>query len=126
TPQKLAVADARKGADMFRNPQVGIPLLGIVENMAYFVPDDAPDKRYFLFGEGGGATLAAELGVPLLAQIPLRQGISENADDGRPAAVYKDGVLGMAFHELSQSLARQVAIRNSNLPPSAKVSVSLT
>lgn len=111
TPQKLSIADARKGADMFRWEQINVPLLGIVENMAYFVPDDAPEKKYFIFGEGGGETLAAEFNIPLLGQLPLRQGISENSDYGTPVAVYADGILGKAYTDLSEKIAQHLAIQ---------------
>ena len=113
TPQKLSIADARKGADMFRWEQINVPLLGIVENMAYFVPDDAPEKKYFIFGEGGGETLAAEFNIPLLGQLPLRQGISENSDYGTPVAVYADGILGKAYTDLSEKIAQHLAIQTA-------------
>lgn len=113
TPQKLSIADARKGADMFRWEQINVPLLGIVENMAYFVPDDAPEKKYFIFGEGGGETLAAEFNIPLLGQLPLRQGISENSDYGTPVAVYGDSLLGKAYMDLSEKIAQHLAIQTA-------------
>ncbi|RMG24843.1 MAG: iron-sulfur cluster carrier protein ApbC [Bacteroidetes bacterium] len=121
TPQKVAVSDARKGAEMFRMPQIQVPILGVVENMSYFVPDDAPEKQYHIFGQGGGQALAQALNTSLLGQIPLRQGISENSDSGHPVAVYKDDVLGAAYHELAQRLAQQIAIRNAQQPPTQKV-----
>jgi len=124
TPQKVAVSDARKGAEMFRSPQINVPVLGVVENMAYFVPDDAPEKKYSLFGSGGGLQLAQELDTMLLGQIPLRQAITENGDKGTPVTVYRDGILSQAFNELAQSLAQQVAIRNAQQPPSTQVEVS--
>jgi ATP-binding protein involved in chromosome partitioning len=114
TPQKLAIADARKGADMFRWEQINVPLLGIVENMAYFVPDDAPEKKYFIFGEGGGERLAAEFNIPLLGQLPLRQGISENSDFGTPVAVYGDSLLGKAYMDLSEKIAQHLAIQTAS------------
>ncbi len=124
TPQALAVADARKGAEMFRNAQIGVPVLGVVENMAYFVPDDAPEKKYFLFGEGGGATLASEIGVPLLGQIPLREGMSASPAAGQPSVVAQDPVLAASFSALAQSLAQQIAVRNAKLPPTAAVRIT--
>lgn len=123
TPQKLAIADARKGAEMFRWEQIQVPILGVVENMAYFVPDDAPEKKYYLFGENGGKTLAKQLHCSLLGQIPLRQGIAENSDYGTPVAVYGDSVLGSAYHALAQNVAQQVAIRNAQIPATKKVEV---
>ncbi|MEL6589089.1 MAG: Mrp/NBP35 family ATP-binding protein [Bacteroidota bacterium] len=121
TPQKVAVADARKGAEMFRMPQLKVPLLGVVENMSYFVPDDAPEKRYPIFGSGGGQLLAEGIDAPLLAQLPMRQAIVENADAGKPITLYEDSVLSASFNELAQSLAQQVAIRNATQPPTTKV-----
>jgi ATP-binding protein involved in chromosome partitioning len=124
TPQKVAVADARKGAEMFRLAQIQVPILGVIENMSYFVPDDAPEKRYPIFGEGGGQKLAEGLGSALLGQIPMRQGISENGDAGKPVTVYKDGVLSQAFNALAQAVAQQVAIRNAQEPPTTKVEMT--
>jgi ATP-binding protein involved in chromosome partitioning len=126
TPQKVALADARKGAEMFQNPQIQAPLLGVVENMAWFTPDDAPEKRYYLFGEGGGQVLAEALGVPLLGQIPLREGIRRDGDAGHPSAAGGDPLLAEAFRQLAGSLARQVAIRNALQPPTERVQVSLS
>lgn len=124
TPQKVAIADARKGAEMFRLAQVQVPILGVVENMAFFIPDDAPEKRYAIFGQGGGQLLADALGAPLLGQLPLRQGICENGDAGKPVTIYKDSILSEAFNDLAQSLAQQIAIRNAQQPPTAKVEMS--
>ena len=121
TPQMVAVSDARKGAEMFRSPQIEVPILGVVENMSFFIPDDAPDKRYPIFGSGGGQTLADSLNVPLLGQLPLRQAITENMDQGKPVAIYPDSLLSKAFEELAQSLAQQVAIRNASMAPTEKV-----
>ena len=124
TPQRMAVSDARKGAEMFRTPQINVPILGVVENMAYFVPDDAPEKKYYLFGEEGGKNLSASLDTPLLGQIPLRQAIAENADAGKPVAIYQDGVLASSYFTLSESLAQQIAIRNANQGPTQKVEIT--
>jgi ATP-binding protein involved in chromosome partitioning len=123
TPQKVALADARKGAEMFRNPQVNVPLLGIVENMAYFVPEDLPDRKYFIFGQGGGNELAGKLGVALLGQIPLVEDVRTRGDEGNPAALDNHSVVGMAFEHLASAVAQQVAIRNSQRPPTEKVTV---
>ncbi|MDX1909297.1 MAG: Mrp/NBP35 family ATP-binding protein [Bacteroidia bacterium] len=126
TPQKLAVADAHKGADMFRNPQIGVPLLGVIENMAWFVPDDMPEKQYFVFGKGGGERLAQALNIPLLGSIPLREGIMQHADQGSPSSVQDDPVLGPVFMTLAQRVAQQVSIRNAHQPASTPVQTSLT
>ncbi len=124
TPQALAVADARKGAEMFKNPQIGVPLLGIVENMAFFVPNEAPEKKYFLFGQGGGAELAKETGTPLLGQIPLREGMADYGIAGQPEIVQRDPVLKESFRQLAQSMAQHIALRNAKLPPTSAVKIT--
>ncbi|WNJ18043.1 Mrp/NBP35 family ATP-binding protein [Pontibacter sp. G13] len=123
TPQKVAVADARKGAEMFRTPQIQVPLLGVIENMAFFVPSDAPDKRYHLFGKDGGKALAEGLEIPVLGQIPIRESISIRGDEGAPIALLNDDVLAKSFQELAQEIARQLAIRNATLPPTSQVQI---
>ncbi len=123
TPQKVALSDARKGAEMFRTPQINIPLLGIVENMAYFVPRDMPDKKYYIFGEGGGRSLADKMCVPLLGQIPVVEQVRESGDNGIPPASDLESTLGRAFMDIAQRVAQQVAIRNSSKPPTQKVEI---
>jgi len=113
TPQKVALADARKGLSMFKQPQINVPVLGTVENMAYFTPEELPDNKYYIFGQGGGKKLAEEFDVPFLGEIPLVQSIRESGDNGYPA-VMKDGPIQEAFTALAQSVARQVAIRNAS------------
>ncbi|MEY3443322.1 MAG: hypothetical protein RLZZ519_1603 [Bacteroidota bacterium] len=125
TPQKVALADARKGAEMFRTPQVNVPLLGIVENMAFFVPEDLPDRKYFIFGQDGGAKLAETLGIPLLGQIPLVEDVRTRGDEGNPSALNTDSPTGKAFASVAAEVARQVAIRNSQTPPTAKVQMQV-
>ena len=112
TPQKVAISDAIKGLAMFAQPQINVPLLGVVENMAYFTPEELPDNKYYLFGQGGGKQMAEEKKVPFLGEIPLVQSIRESGDSGFPA-VMKDGLTEDAFTNLAKSVARQVAIRNS-------------
>lgn len=114
TPQKVALADAVKGLQMFRQPQINVPILGIVENMAFFTPAELPDNKYYIFGKEGGRRLAEKYEIPLLGQIPLVQGIRESSDEGHPV-VMEDSVTGKAFRDLAEELARQVAIRNANL-----------
>lgn len=114
TPQKVALADAVKGFQMFRQPQINVPVLGIVENMAYFTPVELPDHKYYIFGREGGKKLAEKYGVPLLGQIPLVQAIRESGDEGHPA-VMGDDITADAFRNLAEELARQVAIRNATL-----------
>ncbi len=105
TPQKVALADARKGVDMFLNPKVGVPVLGIVENMAWFTPAELPENKYYIFGKDGARDLAEELGVPLLGQIPIVQSIREDGDAGTPAALNANSPAGMAFANLAKSVA---------------------
>jgi ATP-binding protein involved in chromosome partitioning len=116
TPQKVALADATKGIAMFKQSQINVPILGIVENMAYFTPEELPNNKYFIFGKEGGKNLAEKFGVPLLGQIPLVQGIRESGDSGLPA-VMKGGILAEVFENLAETLARQIAIRNANFEP---------
>ncbi len=96
TPQKVALADATKGLSMFRQPQINVPVLGVVENMAYFTPEELPDNKYYIFGKDGGKNLSEKYDVPLLGQIPLVQSIRESGDSGLPA-VLKDGPTATAF-----------------------------
>lgn len=123
TPQKVALADANKGLAMFRQPQINVPILGVVENMAYFTPEELPDNKYYLFGKDGGRNLAEKYDVPLLGQIPLVQSIRESGDSGLPA-VLKEGVTALAFKELAENLARQVAIRNDKFESTKRVELS--
>ncbi|HMJ67817.1 MAG TPA: Mrp/NBP35 family ATP-binding protein [Cyclobacteriaceae bacterium] len=123
TPQKVAVADATKGVAMFQQPSINVPVLGVVENMAYFTPEELPDNKYYIFGKDGGLNLSKKFGVPFLGQIPLVQSIRESGDSGLPV-VMKDGPAATAFRELAESVARQIAIRNANFVPSRKVEMN--
>lgn len=120
TPQLVALADAQKGVAMFRMPAINVPVLGIVENMAYFTPEELPHNKYYIFGKNGAIELAEKLHVPLLGQIPLVQSIREAGDAGRPSVLQENTFQAKIFTELAQTLARQVAIRNANTEP-AKV-----
>jgi ATP-binding protein involved in chromosome partitioning len=122
TPQKVALADAVKAVAMFKQPAINVPVLGIVENMAFFTPEELPDNKYYIFGKDGGKNLAEKYAVPFLGQIPLVQGIRESGDSGLPA-VMKGGPMAEAFQTLGENLARQVAIRNANFASSRKVEV---
>jgi ATP-binding protein involved in chromosome partitioning len=124
TPQKVALADANKGLNMFKQPQINVPILGVVENMAYFTPEELPDNKYYIFGKDGGSSLAEKHGVPLLGQIPLVQSIRESGDSGLPAAM-KEGATAEAFHALAQALARKIAIRNANFTETKKVEINV-
>jgi ATP-binding protein involved in chromosome partitioning len=123
TPQKVAVADATKAVAMFQQPSINVPVLGVVENMAYFTPEELPDNKYYIFGKDGGLNLSKKFDVPFLGQIPLVQGIRESGDSGLPA-VMKDGPAAAAFRGLAESVARQIAIRNANFVPSRKVEMN--
>lgn len=122
TPQEVALADARKGIDMFQNEKVNVPVLGLVENMAWFTPAELPENKYYLFGKGGCARLAMEMHVPLLGQIPIVQSICEGGDNGTPVALDLDTMTGQAFLSLAQSVVTTTARRNSQLPPTEAVS----
>lgn len=125
TPQKVALADAIKGLAMFRQPQINVPILGIVENMAYFTPAELPNNRYYLFGKEGGKNLAAKYNVPFLGQIPLVQSIREAGDEGKPVYLNNEPVTQTAFRELAEALAQQVAIRNANQERTKRVEIKV-
>lgn len=113
TPQDVAISDARKGIALFELPQLNVPVLGLVENMAWFTPAELPENRYYIFGKDGVKDLAEELNIPLLAQLPLVQSIREAADAGRPAVLQDDTAQALAFIELAQHVAQQIAIKNA-------------
>ena len=125
TPQEVALADARKGIAMFRDEKVNVPVLGIVENMAWFTPEPHPDEKYYIFGNGGAKRLAEELQVPLLAQISLVAKVRERADAGIPAALPNPALpsepRAEAFIELAEAVDKAVCQRNAQLPPTQKV-----
>lgn len=134
TPQEVALADARKGIAMFKDEKINVPVLGIVENMAWFTPAQHPEEKYYIFGKGGGAELAEKLGVKLLVQIPLVAGICEDADNGEPTSTALtandlnnvDGIRNaeaIAFELLADSIVEQCEERNRKLPPTKKVEV---
>ncbi len=120
TPQEVALADARKGIAMFTDEKVNVPVLGVVENMAWFTPAAHPDEQYYIFGRGGAEKLAEEFKVNVLAQIPMVAGICEGGDGGSPIAL-KDTVTGEAFLELAKGVVEAVDRRNDMLPPTSKV-----
>ena len=126
TPQQVALADARKGIDMYRNEKVNVPILGLVENMAWFTPAELPENRYYIFGKEGCKRLAEEMDVPLLAQIPLVQSICESGDAGEPAATSSETATGLAFINLAQAVVTVVNRRNRELPKTNIVGVKKT
>lgn len=124
TPQKVALADARKGIDMYQNDKVNVPILGLVENMAWFTPAELPENKYFIFGKDGCKHLADEMKLPLLAQIPIVQSICENGDGGEPSAVHTDTMTGQAFLNLAQAVVTVTNRRNKEQQPTRIVRVS--
>jgi ATP-binding protein involved in chromosome partitioning len=121
TPQDVALDDARKALSMFTLDQVKVPVLGVVENMAWFTPAELPNNRYYIFGRGGGEKLANEYHTALLAQIPLVQGIREGGDLGLPAVISNDGVTKQAFDQLAEQVAQAVAVRNATFTPAETI-----
>ena len=123
TPQQVALADARKGIDMYMNEKVNVPILGLVENMAWFTPAELPENKYYIFGKDGCKNLAKDMNVPLLAQIPLVQSICENGDSGEPAATKVDSMTGQSFLAFAQSVVTVVNRRNKEQEATKIVSV---
>ncbi len=122
TPQEVALADARRGVAMFTGEKVNVPVLGIVENMAWFTPEKHPDERYYIFGNGGAARLAGQLNVPLLAQLPLVAAVGQHSDNGEPVAL-GDSLSAQGFFNLAHMVIDAVRKRNESLPASRKVEV---
>ena len=124
TPQNIALADARKGIAMFQQESISVPVLGIVENMAYFTPAELPDNRYYIFGKQGAENLAQDKGVPFLGALPLVQSIREAADVGRPAALQQDTPIREALDRIAENAVAQVLHRNTHLPPTKAVAIT--
>lgn len=124
TPQHVALADAKKGVAMFQQESINVPVLGIVENMAYFTPEELPDNKYYIFGKEGAKNLATDLQVPFLGEIPLVQSIREAGDTGRPAALQNDTPFEEAFTELTQNIVQEVVNRNDSLPPTEAIKIT--
>lgn len=123
TPQKVALADARKGLSMFGQKQINVPILGIVENMSYFTPEELPENKYYIFGQDGAKILAEEKEVPFLGEIPLVQNIREGGDNGTPVVLTNDKV-AESFNSVAEELARQVAIRNASQKETEPVEIT--
>lgn len=121
TPQNVALADARKGIGMFMMNAINVPLLGIIENMAYFTPAELPENKYYIFGKGGGQKLAAELNIPFLGEIPLVKGISDSGDAGEPIILQQNNPMADAFFTIAERVAQQVAIRNAKTTDTVRV-----
>jgi len=121
TPQEVAVVDAIKAGNMFRLPNVNVPILGVVENMSWFTPAELPNNKYFLFGKGGGKKLAKDMSTMLLGQIPIVQGIREAGDAGKPAFLANNDIINGAFHNLAKNMTAQLALRHEMISPTQKV-----
>ena len=124
TPQTVALADAKKGVAMFQQESINVPVLGIIENMAYFTPEELPDNKYYVFGNAGAKHLAEDLKIPFLGEIPLVQSIREAGDLGRPAAMQEATPIEEAFHIITQNVAQEVVRRNTALPPTEAIKIT--
>jgi ATP-binding protein involved in chromosome partitioning len=123
TPQIVALADARKGVSMFQQDSINVPVLGIIENMAYFTPEELPEQKYFIFGKEGAKHLAEDLHIPFLGEIPLIQSVREAGDFGRPAAMQTATIVQESFNKITQNIAQEVVRRNSDLPPTDAIKI---
>jgi ATP-binding protein involved in chromosome partitioning len=124
TPQNVALADAKKGVAMFQQESINVPVLGIIENMAYFVPEELPDHKYYIFGQEGARHLASDLEVSFLGEIPIVQSIREAGDFGRPAAMQSNTPLESSFREITQNVVQEVVRRNKSLPPTEAIKIT--
>jgi len=118
TPQNIALADARKGIAMFNQKSINVPVLGIVENMAYFTPFELPENKYYIFGKDGAKNLSKDMNVRLLGEVPIVQSIREASDFGHPASLQEDSKISLTFREISKNLVSELVNRNKDLPPS--------
>ncbi|OBQ57302.1 Mrp/NBP35 family ATP-binding protein [Tamlana sp. s12] len=124
TPQNVALADAKKGVAMFQQDSINVPVLGLIENMAYFTPEELPNNKYFIFGKEGAKHLAEDLKVPFLGELPLVQSIREAGDVGRPAALQTGAPLEKAFEKITQNVVQEVVRRNDDLPPTEAIKIT--
>ena len=124
TPQAVALADAKKGVSMFMSDAINVPVLGIIENMAYFTPEELPENKYYIFGKEGAKNLAEDLEVPFLGEVPIVQSIREAGDFGRPAAMQTGSLIETVFEEITRNVVREVISRNENLPATEAVKIT--
>jgi len=124
TPQAVALADARKGVSMFMADSINVPVLGIIENMAYFTPEELPENKYYIFGKEGAKNLSEDLKVPFLGEVPLVQSIREAGDYGRPAALQTDSTLEIVFEEIARNVVEETVKRNENLAPTEAIKIT--
>jgi ATP-binding protein involved in chromosome partitioning len=118
TPQNIALADARKGIAMFNQKSINVPVLGIVENMAYFTPNELPENKYYIFGKDGAKNLSDDMNVNFLGEVPLLQSVREASDFGHPASLQENSKISLTFEEISKNLVSELVKRNKDLPPS--------
>lgn len=123
TPQNVALVDARKGVSMFKQKNINVPVLGIIENMAYFTPKELPKNKYYLFGKEGAKNLSIDLKVPFLGEVPLIQSIREAGDIGRPASLQKNSIIENAFNTITKNMISELLLRNKKLPPTEVVKI---
>jgi ATP-binding protein involved in chromosome partitioning len=124
TPQAVALADAKKGVSMFLSAAINVPVLGIVENMAYFTPAELPDNKYYIFGQEGAKNLATDLNVPFLGEVPIVQSIREAGDYGRPASLQEGSLIESVFQEITRNVVQETINRNENLPESEAIKIT--
>ncbi|TDP03889.1 Mrp/NBP35 family ATP-binding protein [Flavobacterium sp. 245] len=124
TPQAVALADAKKGVAMFMQDNINVPVLGIIENMAYFTPEELPENKYYIFGQEGAKNLAADLDVPFLGEVPIVQSIREAGDYGRPAALQTASVIETVFEEITRNVVQETVNRNENLPATEAIKIT--
>lgn len=124
TPQAVALADAKKGVSMFMSEAINVPVLGIIENMAYFTPEELPENKYYIFGKEGARNLSEDLGVPFLGEVPIVQSIREAGDYGRPAAMQTGSVIETVFEQITRNVVQETVNRNENLPATEAVKIT--
>nr|WP_315174756.1 Mrp/NBP35 family ATP-binding protein [uncultured Flavobacterium sp.] len=124
TPQAVALADAKKGVSMFLSEAINVPVLGIIENMAYFTPEELPENKYYIFGKEGARNLAEDLGVPFLGEVPIVQSIREAGDYGRPAALQTGSVIETVFEEITRNVVQETVNRNESLPATEAIKIT--
>jgi ATP-binding protein involved in chromosome partitioning len=124
TPQAVALADAKKGVAMFTSDSINVPVLGIIENMAYFTPEELPENKYYIFGKEGAKNLAEDLNVSFLGEVPIVQSIREAGDIGRPAALQEGSIIEKVFQEITRNVVQEVVKRNENLPATEAVKIT--
>ena len=124
TPQAVALADAKKGVSMFMSEAINVPVLGIIENMAYFTPEELPENKYYIFGKEGARNLSEDLGVPFLGEVPIVQSIREAGDYGRPAAMQTGSVIETVFEQITRNVVQETVNRNESLPATEAVKIT--